>query len=194
MIPTEGVLCQGQQVLLSWPDEGEYGAITELRNRPLVRKWFLDSRPIDPESSRNYLIFLKRPQDAVLSIRWKRDSSFLGTVGWSCWDQSLGTACFGRLMVDRSALKRFRAAPLHSYPGVAIDAAIALRDYAFDHMELREMTTWYLAGNRLAARVNRAVGMVERGRDTRVRPDGSPFDSVELSMSRDQWKRIRAGR
>lgn len=90
-IDTTGVLCEGQLVKLGWPEEWEFDAITALRNELHVRKWFLDSRPLDPQANREWLrTGMKRPYEAVLSIRWKEDDSFLGTIGWSDWNAVKG--------------------------------------------------------------------------------------------------------
>jgi len=189
-IPTEGTLTIGRRILLAWPKPEEFDCITELRNRPQVRRFFLDPRPIDAAVNREWLATgMRRGEEGLLSIRWVRSDAFLGTIGWTDWDRCLKTACFGRLMVDHHALRRLYKKVDPSYPGVALDAAMSLRDYAFDEMALKGMTTWYFEGNTLAARVNAAIGMVPLGLRSRLRPDGSSIRTVELRLTRRQWSR-----
>lgn len=191
-VPTEGVLCSGERVRIVWPIESDLDQITELRNRPAIRRWFLDSRPLDPQKSREWLLHRTHGgEEAILTIRWAETDVFLGTIGWSSWDRVQKTACFGRLMADRRALIQLRHKMRPPYVGAALDAALAITDFAFTRMNLRAMTTWYLEGNYLAARVNLAVGMEETGRMTRCRPDGSEVRSVELRLDHDRWMRLR---
>jgi RimJ/RimL family protein N-acetyltransferase len=131
---------------------------------------------------------------SVLAIRWAANGLFVGMIGWTDWDRQRRTACFGRLAVDLSAIRQLPRSSLSGYRGVALDAALALRDFAFERMELMELTTWYIVGNVLSARLNRAVGMVERGRIVRVRDDGTSVETVELYLTRDRWEHIRSGR
>jgi RimJ/RimL family protein N-acetyltransferase len=137
---------------------------------------------------------MRRGDEGLLSIRWSDSGAFLGTVGWSERDRAGRTACFGRLMVDRRALARLRGLIDPAYPGVALDAALALRDCAFERMELKEARTWYLEGNTLAARVNQGIGMARVGRGVRLRPDGSAVNTVELRLTRPRWLRLRGRR
>ena len=191
--PTDGVLCCGERVRIVWPAESDVDQITELRNRPAIRRWFLDSRPLDPQKSREWLLHgMRRGEEAILTIRWMETDAFLGTIGWSSWDQLQRTACFGRLMIDHRAQIQLRQKMAPPYVGAALDAALALLEFAFTHMGLQAITTWYLEGNHLAARANRAVGMEETGRMTRCCPDGSLVRTVELRLDRDRWTRLRA--
>ena len=129
----------------------------------------------------------------LLVIRWAADGSFLGTIGWSAWDTTTATACFGRLAVDAQELRRVAGAAPRDYEGVAIDAARTLRDFAFINMRLQSLTTWYFAANRLAAQVNRRVGMRQVGRGFRYSPAGAEIPTVELALSLAEWQRLVGG-
>lgn len=191
-IPTTGLLCTGDQIELHWPEAQELDAITLLRNRPAIRKWFTDPRPRDLDANRHWLQSgMQRPQEALLSIRWRQDQRFLGAVGWTDWQPAAGTAMFGRVMIVIEALQACQAQTGAEYVGVTLDAALSLRNFAFEQMQLNCGFTYCLAGNALALRLNRQIGMQETGHHQRQRPDGSLIDTVEMQMTRLDWLRLK---
>jgi RimJ/RimL family protein N-acetyltransferase len=194
-VPRSGVVCSGSHVTIGWPEEAEYDAITELRNRPVVRNSFLDSRLIDREANRTWLRDApNRLDEALLSIRWSADGSFLGTIGWSSWDPLKATACFGRLMIEHDAVLRIREAMPAGYVGVTRDASAAIIDFAFERMQLQQLTASHLRGNRHAARLNREMGLTPTGTSHRLGSDGSEISTVELIMTRSDWSSSRSRR
>lgn len=193
--PHEGVLCRGERVLLAWPDEEDAERITSLRNSYRVRRCFLDQRLLDPTANRAWILRgMNRPRDALLAIRWAENSLFVGMIGWTDWDPHKRTACLGRLAVSLPALRQLPRAELSGYAGVGVDAALALRDFAFERMELAEITTWYLPGNAQSARINRVAGMVERGSRVRMRDHGCAVQTIELVLTRARWEHLRQRR
>jgi len=173
-------------VTLNWPTKNDYDALTALRNRPGTRKWFLDDREVSVEESRRWLRDMPRPRDALLVIRESSSETFLGSIGWTNWDTSAGTATFGRLAIERSGLRRL-AAKLGAPVSIAVDAATALRDFAFCEMGLVALDTWYAADNTLAAKVNASVGMVVTGPDSLVRPGGQLLPITRATLTRARW-------
>ena len=134
-IPLAGPLFPGRAVDLGWPEPHEYDRITALRNRPAVRERFLDPRPLDLERNREWLARgMRRPFEAVLSIRLRAGGAFAGAIGWSGYDRSAGTFEMGRVMVDTAAVLPYRDRLPPGYEGVAADAGVAVRDYAFGRM------------------------------------------------------------
>lgn len=189
--PIVDVLCCGERVVLRWPDGDDADRITTLRNQSQVRRRFLDQRLLDPIVNRAWLLSgMDRSHEAILAIRWASNGLFLGMIGWTDWDQERRTACFGRLAVASHVLRQLPQSELLNYSGVAVDAALALRDFAFERMELAEATTWYLADNMQSAHINRAVGMVEQERRLRVREDGTAVQTVELVLTRARWESL----
>jgi len=191
-IPTEGIICRGRLTTLAWPEPSEYDSITALRNEPRVRRWFLDDRVLGVELNRSWLATgMKRPYEAVLSIRLTADGRFLGMIGWSDWDMERRKAWFGRLAADAHRIREMRGhAPAESLR-VILDAAVALRDCAFERMGLDEAWTYRIVGNELAAKLHRAIGLAPVGTQTRRRWDGSFVKTVELRMTREQWTALR---
>lgn len=187
-IPLTGLLCRGAVVELGWPEPDEFDRITALRNRPAVRRWFLDDRPIDPEANRIWLASgMNRPWDALLAIRWRVDGSLLGTVGWSDWDLTKATASFGRIMVDSGALRALELPRTQPRTRPMLDALHAMRLYAFEVMGLERGTSFYVAGNSLSARINRVIGLREIGRSLRTRPDGQSVAVIETELTRSEY-------
>lgn len=190
-IPMSGQLCDGCCITLAWPEPYEFDLITKLRNLPNVRKWFLDNRPIDVVKNRIWLEHgIKRPTEAILSIRWKQDGAFLGTIGWSDWDLISKTAWFGRLAVDTDATKKIRDKLPSDYGGVAIDAALALRDFAFISMGLDAALTYYFSDNKFAKHVNKSIGLLETRHVVRTGRDGLQIETVEMKITRQQWENL----
>jgi dTDP-4-amino-4,6-dideoxygalactose transaminase/RimJ/RimL family protein N-acetyltransferase len=189
---TEGVVASGQGIVLAWPEPHEYDAITDLRNRESTSKWFMDRRKLDRMENRHYLAHgMRRGPEGLLVIRHEGSQRFLGTIGWSDLSPDQKVASFGRLMVDAHAvLESFGRIP-RGEPGVAIRAAVLLRDYAFEVMGLAMLTTWYLADNEMAARVNAAVGMEIEGQSMRRGADGEPIATTQLRLSRHRWQELR---
>lgn len=191
-IETSGTLCESELLSLGWPEEHEFEAITELRNKSYVRKWFLNDRVIELDANRSWLAHgMNRPKEALLSVRLRQGGSFLGTVGWSDWDLEQAEAWFGRIAVDLSRLRKAAGHFPQSYEGVALDATITLRDFAFARMGLKHLFTYFIEGNVYAARLNSHVGMQEARRATRTRGDGTAVETVELRMSRERWEGLR---
>lgn len=195
-IPTSGTLCESGLLSLGWPEEHEFDLITRLRNRGYVRKWFLNDRVIDVETNRRWLAEgMNRPKEALLSVRLKGGGNFLGTVGWSDWDLEQAGAWFGRVAVDPSRPKEVAGRFPQDYAGVALDATMTLRDFAFTRMRLEQLFTYFFVGNAFAERLNSRVGMQETGRSTRTRADGTAVETVEPRMTRERWESLRgAGR
>ena len=192
-IKTTGILCKSDVLVIGWPELPEFDLITSLRNQPYVRKWFMNDEPINIGRNRTWLeTGMNRPYEALLAIRLSEDNTFLGTIGWSDWDPVSKTAWFGRLAVDLRALRKTARQIPDNYAGVALDATQTLRDYAFQHMELDRILTYYMSGNQFAARVNKSVGMVESGCRTRIRKDNTPVETVELELTRQRWIELRS--
>ncbi len=191
-IPLLGPLFDGECVRVGWPDADELDAITALRNRPDVRRQFLDPRPLDRQRNREWLQHgMKRPEEAVLAIRLKADGVFVGTIGWSHGDPQAGSIEIGRLMVDTRVLRAYRDVLPRDYAGVAVDASIGLLDFVFTVLNVRLAYTVVMAGNALALRTNREAG----GRIVRTsierRADGSDVQLIHLECNRDYWTRRR---
>lgn len=194
-VKTVGVICESRTLSIGWPEPPEFDMITALRNKPEVRQWFLSDGMLNLEANRVWLeTGMDRPREALLSIRLKIDHSFLGTIGWTDWDRHQATACFGRLALDTVGLKKaFRKLP-HGYRGLALDAVTTLRDFAFRSMRLDRLFTYFFAGNVAAARLNRRVGMIYTSGATRLRPDNTPVETVEMYMDRRAWLRLQEQR
>lgn len=193
IFPTDGIVSTGAGIVLAWPEPHEYDQITDLRNRPAVAKWFVDQRKLERHSNRLWLSKeMQRGTEGLLVIRQEGSHRFIGTIGWSDYCSVTKVACFGRLMVDaRAALQTFGRIPKEE-PGIAVRAATLLRDYAFDVMELDMLTTWYLTGNQLAAKVNAAVGMEIEGLSMRSDFNGISYRAIQLRLSRQRWKELKS--
>lgn len=192
-VPITGVLCGHGALVLGWPLETEFDAITAVRNSTAARQWFLDDQPLDVAANRLWLAEgIQRPAEALLSIRRSGDGLFLGTIGWSQWFPERATADFGRLALDRGALALSISSATQRLKSIALDATTALRDFAFEVMQLEYVTTSYITGNVLAARLNARVGMVVDRCITVRRPDGRKVEMVELSLNRRRWLALRS--
>lgn len=160
-IPIVGPLCEGENVILAWPDSCDFDEITRLRNAR--RTAFLDSRPLDIEQNRAFLAdHGRRPHEAVLAIQWRPTGHLIGTIGWSNWRRETRRAEFGRLVVDVRRCLVTRPWPA-KYRGPTLDAAVTLRDYAFNFMCLDALYCNVIHTNGLSTRVLRMVGLTETG-------------------------------
>jgi dTDP-4-amino-4,6-dideoxygalactose transaminase/RimJ/RimL family protein N-acetyltransferase len=191
-LTTEGIVASGYGILLAWPEPHEYDLITNLRNHTSTSKWFLNQRRLNLIENRRWLSQgMRRGPEGLLVIRHEASQRFLGTIGWSDHHPDTKVACFGRLMVDISAvINTFGRIPKNE-PRIATRAAILLRNYAFEVMGLTMLTTWYLEGNYLAAKVNKEVGMEIEGRFVRRGTNGEPVVTMQMSLSRSRWMQIR---
>ena len=190
-INTSGLLWEGEYIALYWPEPDEFDRLTDLRNTPQVRQWFLDDRPLDPVNNRIWLASgMNKPVEALLSIRLKTNQALLGMIGWSDWDFENHIAWFGRIAIDRSAIKQTQPLLPDGYKGVTLDAAFTLRDFVFLRMHLEAGYTYYFSGNKLAERINQSIGMKELRRVQRNRPDGTSVETIEMGMTRAQWLAI----
>jgi len=188
---SDGVLVHSDWIAIGWPNEPEFDLITALRNDPLVRRCFIDDRPIDSERNRAWLAAGRtRPREALLSVRRAADGLFLGMIGWSELDREKQVAEFGRLAISRHSVCRLIGDGAQLIEGVGLLASRAMRDYAFEVMQLRGIYTTHLACNAFSARVIARCGMVEQRRYVMQRPDGNAIELVESSMDRIRWNEV----
>ena len=187
-MPLLGWVTDGQCVSLGWPEEHEFDAITALRNRASVRRQFLDSKPLDAERNRTWLRSgMKRPCEALLAIRLKPDGVLVGTIGWSRGDPSAGSLELGRVMVDTLAVRPYRHRLPVGYPGVAVDAGMAVRDFGFSVLGLQLIRMIVVESNRLSLRAAVAGGGRIVGTRIEARPDGGTRKLIDLEFTRDDW-------
>ena len=192
-IPLAGPLYRARCVEVGWPEPDEFDRITELRNREAVRSRFLDPRPLDLVANRAWLAHgMKRPREAVLSIRLLANGAFVGTVGWSGFDAEAGTFELGRTMVDARALLPCRDLLPDDYLGVGADATLALRDFGFERLSLRRMSCVAIGDNALSRRMLALAGAREVDTVTATRADGTEVALVRYEMTRDEWRAIVA--
>ncbi len=191
-IVTSGIVAEGELIALGWPEPNEFDQITSLRNTTAVRRWFLDDRSLDPVRNREWLASgMRRPFEGLLSIRWRADDTFFGTIGWSDWNPTTRVAWLGRLAIDIEALRRNRSSFPRDYKGVVSDAGDTLADYVFGVMQVDIVMTYVFAQNKLARQVNRNCGLKETGRGWRTRPDGSDVETIEMKATRAEWEEFR---
>ena len=190
-IPLQGPLTEGKCVRIGWPEDAELDAITALRNRPDVRRQFLDQRVLDLDRNREWLRHgMNRPYEAVLSIRMKVDGAFIGAIGWSKGNPAERSFELGRVMVDAHTLVRYRDFfPAH-YPGVAVDAGTAIRDFAFTRLGLQVQRMVVIEANRLSQRAAVAGGGRVVGTRTERRSDGNEIRLIDLECARADWMRL----
>ena len=94
-------------------------------------------------------------------------------------------------IVDTEVLRLLRTR-LPGYPGVAVDASMALLDFAFGTLRLDYVTSVFLAGNALPRRVNVLAGGRYAGDAERERPDGSRVLVTCMRLTREDWLARRA--
>jgi len=192
-LPLDGPVAAGEMVELGWPEPGEFDLITALRNRPAVRRCFLDPRPLDPVANREWLARgMRRPREGLLSLRLGEKRKFCGTIGWSGYDPDQRTFEIGRLAIDLAAVRPYRAGFRAGYPGVAVDASAALLRFAFERMGLDTVTSVFLADRALARRVNLLAGGRLAGEGERQRSDGSSVRVTCFRLTREQWLAAQA--
>jgi dTDP-4-amino-4,6-dideoxygalactose transaminase/RimJ/RimL family protein N-acetyltransferase len=192
-MPLHGWVTDGQCVSLGWPEEHEFDAITALRNRATVRRQFLDPKPLDPERNRRWLRDgMNRPREALLAIRLKPDGIFVGTIGWSHGEPEAGSLELGRVMVDTLAVRPYRHRLPLGYPGVAVDAGVAVRDFGFGVLGLRLIRMVVVENNRLSLRAAVAGGGRVVGTRVETRPDGTSRKLIDLEFNCDDWQTWKA--
>lgn len=181
-IPTSGIVSASSQILLCWPEPGEFDRITDLRNRSFVRKWFLDDGLLDPERNRSFL--RQGTADltsAVLAIRCAETGRFLGTIGWSKWDRTKRTAEFGRLAIDLAAVRKLE----EPRPRVADEATGLLARLAFERMGMTCLYADVMLSNERSLAVCRRIGMRVAGYHAKTRPTGERIDMVRFELTQD---------
>lgn len=192
-IPVQGPVAEGECVRIGWPEGSELDAITALRNRSDVRRQFLDRRVLDPDRNREWLRRgMNRPYEAVLAIRIKADDAFVGVIGWSKGDAVERSFELGRVMVDARKLVRYRSFFPAGYPGVAVDAGIAMRDFAFTILGLELVRMTVIEGNRLSLQAAIVGGGRVVGTRIHRRDDGGATRLIDLECSREDWLRLGA--
>lgn len=187
--PTKGIVTERDGLTFAWPEPSEFDALTSLRNREGVRKWFLDPSLLDVEGNRTWLSSgMRRGEEGLLAIRLTETGDLLGTIGWSDHSAVLRTACFGRLMIDARKAAELRGKGKWHGGSIGYAAALTLRDFSFAIWGLESLTTWYFLANRNAAKVNAAIGMRICGEGMRTGRDGVPIATVELELTRREWQ------
>jgi RimJ/RimL family protein N-acetyltransferase len=191
-IPTTGLLCQGNLILISWPDPTEFDAITNLRNNQRVKKWFWDDQPFDLVKNREWLQFqMDRPTESLLSVRWKTNGLFLGTVGWTNWNISLGEALFGRTALDFSNIRLLKNEMPADYEGITLDIGFTIRDFAFEKMNIRRMLCNCFKDNLLSIKLQERVGLQRIGITPFSRRNGEAVEMVEMCLTYEEWLKLK---
>jgi RimJ/RimL family protein N-acetyltransferase len=190
-IPLSGPLFEGRCVGVGWPEPEEIDALTALRNRPSIRDKFLDPRPLDPQRNREWIRHgMRRPFEALLSIRLKPSRVLVGAIGWSHGDPDEGSLEIGRVMIDAAVVHRHRHALPADYVGVAADAGTALRDFAFRELGLTIIRSVFIDDNRLSRRAVLLGGGRIVGTSRARRADGTEVDLVRLELRRAEWQTL----
>ena len=185
-VPLIGVVCEGALVQLAWPEPHEIDQITALRNER--RHSFFDPRLLDVERNRLRLMDLTtRPSEAVLAIRWRASGILIGTIGWSHWCVNRRAATFGRLVMHLKRCVATRPWPA-GYSGPTLDAANALRDFAFNAMGLERLECEVFDDNVLSQRILRAMGFV----DIKPAEQKCTRSATTFSLSRSDYERLAA--
>src|SRR5208282_5698613 len=188
-IPSRGPLFEGDCVGVGWPEADEIDRLTALRNRPQVRIKFLDPRPLDLARNRDWISHgMRRPYEALLSIRLKRTGVLVGAIGWSHGDPGEGSLELGRAMVDAAALRQYRHAFPRGYVGVATDAGVALRDFVFRALGLTVIRSVLIDDNLLSLRALLLGGGRVVGTSRVQRTDGTEVAVTRLELRREAWE------
>lgn len=173
-------LCSGRLVNLRPVLPEDIDAIVRLRNA--ARKWFLDEREVDAEGVTAWLAAMRFPEAALLRIE-TQTGDFLGVAGWNHLSLVSRDAEIGRLIIDRKAIVRKLPDSGHS---VAVDVGRAVIRYLFVEYDLQRVKTSFIAGNHLAARINRRCGLLPVGTGVHLQ-SGNPVDVHRLELSRSRW-------
>lgn len=98
-------------IVLRRATNDDFDWMTSLRNKDSVRKWFLDSRKIEPSAGRSWLAArASRDDDTLLIIAHAVTGCRVGTLGWICPDGEVGAFETGRLAIDAAAIRTLRKA------------------------------------------------------------------------------------
>jgi len=130
---------------------------------------------------------MNRPREGLLSLRFGPQRVFCGTIGWSGHEPCMRTFEIGRLMVDTAVLRPLRTNYPTGYPGVAVDASMALLDFAFETLDIDYVSSVFIAGNALSRRVIVLAGGQYLGDSERERPDGSRVRVTCMRLTRQDW-------
>ena len=183
-------VCMGKWVDVCYPLPSDYPFLIALRNRADVRRWFIDNRVLEVAQAAAWLAARStRRDDVLLLIRHRKRDLNIGSIGWTQLNEASKTAEFGRLALDPEVLRRMaRDDESRSILAeLALDACLAVRDYAFSELGLTAMLTCYKTGNVAAAAINKACGMMPSAKTEGVE-DGMTY----LELTRQHWEKIRS--
>ncbi len=144
-----------------------------------------------------FLIQVPSPYPVALARRW-----ITGRIEW--WDGGrgvtyaittkrspetlVGTVSLRRFARDRRAELGYWIAQREWGKGIATEAARALVDFGFAHMELARIYAQVLAGNDGSSRVLAKLGMLHEGvKRQHVRKGARNFDVGIYGLLRDEW-------
>ena len=176
----------GTLVSLARPFPPEYDAITELRNRESIRRWFFDSRELDVERNRVWLAEKQSRCDSqVLVIRFN-DGSFLGFIGWSHFDGVGGSIQLGGVALQPD---RYRAIArrLGYVPRIADQAGQLLIDFAFRTLRVSRVTAEVMRTNRRSAALCDRAGLSVVGTVEHCDEAGRAIEATIFRLTRDEW-------
>ena len=79
----QGLITRDERVSLRILTPEHFDRVTALRNRPGVRRWFKDTRPLDLAVSREWLRRASHnPIDPVYAVHSEYSGLWLGIAGW----------------------------------------------------------------------------------------------------------------
>lgn len=168
-----------------------FDRVTHLRNRPGVRRWFKDTRPLDPAASREWLRRAALNEiDPVYAVHSAGSGLWLGIAGWTIRTSPAGTeAEVGRILLDSEAMRKLPEHERRELRGLGLLVATVAMDHIFETTGAERARACVRPENHLSKKLCRGLGMSVV--PPRAGEPGEGFVWFEVTAA--EWRRHRSG-
>lgn len=177
---------RGSLVSVAPPLPSEYDAITLLRNRGSVGRWFFDSRKLEVEANRQWLAALGRQRESQVLVIRSVHGGFLGFVGWSKFGGVGQAIHFGRFALELCECRRY-ARSLGFVPRIADEVGLLLLDFAFETLRVATVHAEVMEANRASIQLCKRLGLKVSGDTTHCDDAGGTVRVILLRLTREEW-------
>ena len=171
-------MIQGKTIILRPVERTDLERLVTWRNNPSISKHFFNVFPLSLAGQESWFEDLLEREDKQLFIIATKEQVPVGTVGLDNIDYKNQRAEFGGLLIE----------PAHQEKGFALDATMALLQFAFDDLNLNRIYLHVFNWNEPAIKLYLGCGFQKEGllRQS-VYKDGGFQDVLLMAILRDEF-------
>jgi len=153
-------------------------AVRVWRNDPTVSQWLVFQGQIEPEQQRKWFDSLDQTRNFYYVIEYQGQP--IGLVNLKNYDEAAGSA-EGGIFIGESSFQNGM---------VALEALLAMYDFGFEVLRLKEIIAYIMIGNRRALRLNQALGF-RKSQEQQPREDKTELWTLQADRYYTETLKLR---